>query len=100
MISQNIENDKIKFTNLFKSFFSDLNNTQLIFDDEKVSIIEINEENSDPASVELECRNEVFILDYWDGYSLAEQITFENYNEAKLYFKKFSKKMAKNLRRF
>jgi len=100
MINQNIENDKIKFTNLFKSFFSDLNNTQLIFDDEKVSIIEINEENSDPASVELEFRNEVFILDYWDGYSLAEQITFENYNEAKLYFKKFSKKMAKNLRRF
>ena len=100
MISQNIENDKIKFTNLFKSFFSDLNNTQLIFDDEKVSIIEINEENSDPASVELEFKNEVFILDYWDGYSLAEQITFENYNEAKLFFKKFSKKMAKNLRRF
>ncbi|MBL88601.1 MAG: hypothetical protein CMD80_03850 [Gammaproteobacteria bacterium] len=100
MINQNIENDKIKFTNLFKSFFSDLNNTQLIFDDEKVSIIEINEENSDPASVELEFKNEVFILDYWDGYSLAEQITFENYNEAKLFFKKFSKKMAKNLRRF
>tara|TARA_B100001109_G_scaffold146946_1_gene119645 strand:- start:278 stop:580 length:303 start_codon:yes stop_codon:yes gene_type:complete len=100
MINQNIENDKIKFTNLFKSFFSDLNNTQLIFDDEKVSIIEINEENSDPASVELEFKNEVFILHYWDGYSLAEQITFENYNEAKLFFKKFSKKMAKNLRRF
>ena len=74
MTNQNIEKDKIKFENLYKSFFADLPNTSICISDNKIVIQEVSEENSDPASVDLELKNEKYIVYFWDGYSLAEKI--------------------------
>ena len=100
MTNQNIENDKIKFQNLFKSFFSDLKNTSIEINIDKVSITEISTSNSDPAAVELECKQEQFCVSFWDGYSLAEIYETKHYKDALIKYKKFAKKLAKNLRRY
>ena len=72
MTNQNIEKDKIKFENLFKSFFADLPNTSICISNNKIVIQEVSDENSDPASVDLELKNEKYVVYFWDGYSLAE----------------------------
>tara|TARA_B100001057_G_scaffold79480_1_gene74633 strand:+ start:610 stop:912 length:303 start_codon:yes stop_codon:yes gene_type:complete len=100
MIKQNIENDKIKFQNLYKSFFSDLNNTSIEINTDKISITETSLTNSDPAAVELEFKQEQFCVSFWDGYSLAEIYETKNYKDALTKYKKFAKKLAKNLRRY
>ena len=61
MIKTNISKDKIKFENLHKSFFNDLNTTCSIAD-QKVAITNIDVENQDPASVELEIIVDKFFL--------------------------------------
>ena len=78
MIKTNISKDKIKFENLHKSFFNDLNTTCSIAD-QKVAITNIS---------------------FWDGYSLAERFDYVSYESALTQFKKSAKKLAKNLRRF
>lgn len=100
MTNQNIEKDKIKFENLYKSFFSDLKNTSIEINTDKISIVEISDINTDPASVELEFKDDQFLVYFWDGYSLAEIFETENYKEALTKYKKFAKKLAKNLRRY
>ena len=50
MTKTNISEDKIKFINLHKSFFNDLNNTSCEVSDNKVIIFENSNENSDPAN--------------------------------------------------
>jgi len=100
MTKTNINKDQIKFTNLHKSFFSDLNNTKFEITDNKVMIYVSSNESSDPASVELEHLNNYYRVYYWDGYSLADRYESNNYNDAILEFKKFAKKLAKNLRKF
>ena len=100
MTKTNISNDKIKFYNLHKSFFSDLNNTTCEVSDKNVIINEISKQNPDPASVELEFNDIDYFIYYWDGYSLAEKSETKDYNIALTQFKKFAKKLAKNLRRF
>ena len=72
MIKTNISKDKIKFENLHKSFFNDLNTTCSIAD-QKVAITNIDVENQDPASVELEIIVDKFYISFWDGYSLASE---------------------------
>lgn len=99
MIKTNISKDKIKFDNLHKSFFNDLNTTCSITD-QKVTITNIDVENQDPASVELEIRVDKFYISFWDGYSLAERFDYVSYESALIQFKKSAKKLAKNLRRF
>ena len=99
MIKTNISKDKIKFENLHKSFFNNLNTTCLMTD-HKVTITNIDVENQDPASVELEIRVDKFYISFWDGYSLAERFDFSSYEKALTQFKKSAKKLAKNLRRF
>ena len=99
MIKTNISKDKIKFENLHKSFFNDLNTTCSITD-QKVTITNIDVENQDPASVELEIILDKFYISFWDGYSLAERFDFVSYESALNQFKKSAKKLAKNLRRF
>ena len=99
MIKTNISKDKIKFENLHKSFFNDLNTTGSIAD-QKVAITNIDVENQDPASVELEIIVDKFYISFWDGYSLAERFDFVSYEPALTQFKKSAKKLAKNLRRF
>ncbi len=74
MTNQNIENDKIKFENLFKSFFADLPNTSICISNNKIVIQEVSDENSDPASVDLELKNEKYIVYFWDGYSLLKHM--------------------------
>jgi len=101
MIKTNISKDKIKFYNLHKSFFNDLKNTACEVTEKKVIIYENSNQNPDPASVELKCTdNNSYFVYYWDGYSLAEKYETEEYNSAKLEYKKFAKKLAKNLRRY
>ena len=101
MTKINISEDKIKFINLHKSFFNDLNNTSCEVSDNKVTIFENSNENADPASVELEIKNDgLFSIYYWDGYSLADSYQTEDYNSAMKQYKKFAKKLAKNLRRY
>ena len=75
MTKTNISKDKIKFENLHKSFFNDLNTTCSIAD-QKVAITNIDVENQDPASVELEIIVDKFYISFWDGYSLAERFDF------------------------
>ena len=58
MTKTNISEDKIKFINLHKSFFNDLNNTSCEVSDNKVTIFENSNENADPASVELELKKD------------------------------------------
>ncbi len=99
MIKTNISKDKIKFENLHKSFFNDLKTTCSIAD-QKVAITNIDVENQDPASVELEIIVDKFYISFWDGYSLAERFDFVSYEQALTQFKKSAKKLAKNLRRF
>ena len=99
MIKINISKDQIKFENLHKSFFNNLNTTCSITD-QKVTITNVDVENQDPASVELEIRVDKFYISFWDGYSLAERFDFVSYESALAQFKKSAKKLAKNLRRF
>ena len=100
MINQNIEKDKIKFKNLYKSFFSDLLQTDIEISSNQVSIFEKSDDNSDPASVELQCKSDTYLVAFWDGYSLAETFETKHYSDALSKYKKFAKKLAKNLRRF
>ena len=101
MTRTNISNDKIKFYNLHKSFFSGIDNTTCEVSDKNVIINEICKENPDPASVQLEFndRNYYFIY-YWDGYSLAEKFEIKDYKTALIQFKKYAKRLAKNLKRY
>ena len=73
MTNQNIERDKIKFKNLYKSFFSDLLQTGIEISNNQVSIFEKSDDNSDPASVELQCKSDTYLVSFWDGYSLAKE---------------------------
>ena len=73
----------------------------LILVNNKVTIFENSSENTDPASVELEIKNDgLFSIYYWDGYSLADRYQTRDYNSAMKQYKKFAKKLAKNLRRY
>ena len=70
MIKTNINEDKVKFCNLHRSFFKELS-TICKVTDTKVLIIESSADNPDPASVHLEQINDQYYIYYWDGYSLA-----------------------------
>ena len=101
MTKTSISEDKIKFYNLHKSFFSDLDNTTCEVSDNKVIIFENSNENADPASVELELKkDDIYIIYYWDGYSLADTYKTTDYNLAVKQYKKYAKKLAKNFRRY
>ena len=101
MTKINISEDKIKFINLHKSFFNDLNNTSCEVSDNKVTIFENSSENADPASVELEIKkDDIYTIYYWDGYSLADTYQTKDYSSAMKHYKKYAKKLAKNLRRY
>ena len=100
MTKTNINKDKIKFENLHKSFFSDIQNTSCLISSDSVVIQSDSKSNSDPASVELSFKDDNYLIYFWDGYSLAEKTTVQSYENALVVFKKFAKKLAKNLRRY
>ena len=100
MTKTNISEDKLKFINLHKSYFSELENTSCDISDTKVIIYESSSINPDPASVQIEISASSYVIYYWDGYSLAEKIDTDSYSKALIQFKKLAKKLAKNLKRF
>ena len=100
MTKTNINKDQIKFENLYKSFFSDIKNTSFLISSDSVVIQADSKNNSDPASVELSFKDDNYLIYFWDGYSLAEKTTVKSYENALVVFKKFAKKLAKNLRRY
>ena len=101
MTKTSISEDKTKFYNLHKCFFSDIDNTSCEVFDNKVIICENSNENLDPASVELELKkDDIYIIYYWDGYSLADTYKTKDYNLAVKQYKKYAKKLAKNFRRY
>jgi hypothetical protein len=100
MTKTNINKDQIKFENLHKSFFSDIKNTSCLISNDSVVIQADSKSNPDPASVELSLKDDNYLIYFWDGYSLAEKTTVQSYENALVVFKKFAKKLAKNLRRY
>ena len=100
MTKININKDQIKFENLHKSFFSDIKNTSCLISNDSVVIQADSKSNPDPASVELSFKDDNYLIYFWDGYSLAEKTTVQSYENALVVFKKFAKKLAKNLRRY
>jgi len=100
MTKTNINKDQIKFENLHKSFFSDIKNTSCLISSDSVVIQADSKSNSDPASVELSFKEDNYLIYFWDGYSLAEKTTVKSYENALVVFKKFAKKLAKNLRKY
>ena len=100
MTKTNINKDQIKFENLHKSFFSDIQNTSCLISSDSVAIQADSKSNPDPASVELSFKDDNYLIYFWDGYSLAEKTTVQSYENALVVFKKFAKKLAKNLRRY
>ena len=100
MTKTNINKDQIKFENLHKSFFSDIQNTSCLISSDSVVIQSDSKSNTDPASVELIFKDDNYLIYFWDGYSLAEKTTVQSYENALVVFKKFAKKLAKNLRRY
>jgi|TARA_A100001388_G_scaffold34359_1_gene21987 hypothetical protein len=100
MTKTNINKDQIKFENLHKSFFSDIKNTSCLISSDSVVIKSDSKSNTDPASVELIFKDDNYLIYFWDGYSLAEKTTLQSYENALVVFKKFAKKLAKNLRRY
>ena len=100
MTKTNINKDQIKFENLHKSFFSDIKNTSCLISSDSVVIQADSKNNSDPASVELSFKDDNYLIYFWDGYSLAEKTSVKSYENALVVFKKFAKKLSKNLRRY
>ena len=100
MINTNIKNSHQRIENLFKSIFADVPNTLISLNDESVIIEHKDQSNPDAASIEIIRIEEIYKVSYWDGYSLAEDESEKDLNKALKIFKRFSKKMAKNLIRF
>lgn len=80
--------------------FADIDSTSIELNNKNVVIRSIDPTNSDAASLELTEEEEIYNINYWDGYSLAESEEAKDLKRALKIFKRLAKKMAKNLRRF
>ncbi len=100
MININIKSSRIRIENLFKSIFSNIPNTSIHFEDHLVAIKHNDPSNADSASIEIIENNYGYKISYWDGYSLAEEESQKDLNKALKVFKRYSKKLGKNLMRF
>jgi hypothetical protein len=100
MIKTNIKSNHIQIENLYKSMFVDIDSTSIELNNKNVVIRSIDPTNSDAASLELTEEEEIYNINYWDGYSLAESEEHKDLQRALKIFKRMAKKMAKNLRRF
>ena len=80
--------------------FSDLRNTSLHIEDNKVEIKQLDKSNQDPAIIDLQETEIGYVINYWDGYSLSEtEETIDVIKALKIY-KRYAKKMAKNIKRY
>ena len=59
-----------------------------------------NDQLTFESSLEFTEDNGTFKIIYWDGYSLAEEFNTTNIKSALKNFKRFSKKLYKNLKKF
>ena len=100
MTKTNLKANHIRIENLYKSMFSEDKNTSIDLRDDKVEITHLNEQNQDPAIIELSETKFGYIISYWDGYSLSETEESSDIMKALKIFKKYAKKMAKNLKKF
>ena len=66
MTNTNIRNSKIQIENLYKSIFSDLPLTSIKFAENSVIIKHNDENNSDPATLEIIESKSEYKLSYWD----------------------------------
>lgn len=100
MTKTNIKANHIKIENLYKSMFSEIKQTSLNLSDEKVEIIHLDDKNQDPAIVDISETKFGYVVGYWDGYSLSEIEETSDLMMALRIFKRYAKKMAKNLKRY
>ena len=100
MINTNIKNSSIRIENLFKSIYSNIPNTYIHLADNSVSIRHSDAINIDSASIEIVEKDYGYRISYWDGYSLAEEEIQKDLNKALKVFKRYAKKLAKNLTRY
>ena len=100
MTKTNLKANHIRIENLYKSMFSEVKNTSIDLRDDKVEITHLNEQNQDPAIIELSETKFGYIISYWDGYSLSEAEESSDLIKALKIFKRYAKKMAKNLKKF
>jgi len=100
MINTNIKNSSIRIENLFKSIFSNIPNIAIHLADNAVTIRHIDTINIDSASIEIIESDYGYRISYWDGYSLAEEEIQKDLNKALKVFKRYAKKLAKNLTRY
>ena len=100
MTKTNIKANRIRIENLYKSMFSEIEHTSIDLRDSKVEITHLNEQNQDPAIIELSETKIGYIVSYWDGYSLSETEESGDLKKALKIFKRYAKKMAKNLKKF
>lgn len=80
--------------------FSDVRNTSISLEDDRVEIIHLDESNQDPAIIDLKETEIGYVINYWDGYSLSESEETIDLIQALKIYKRYAKKMAKNLKRF
>ena len=100
MTKTNLKANHIRIENLYKSMFSEIKHTSIDIKDEKVEITHLNEQNQDPAIIELSKTEIGYVISYWDGYSLSETEESGDIMKALKIFKRYAKKMAKNLKKF
>lgn len=100
MTKTNIKANQIRIENLYKSMFSGIEQTSFNISEEKVEIIHLDDNNQDSAMLELSETKFGYVISYWDGYSLSENEESSDLMKALKIFKRFAKKMAKNLKRY
>ena len=100
MTKTNLKANHIRIENLYKSMFSDIENTCFKFTNNRIEIAHIDSNNQDAALVEITEIKSEYIISYWDGYSLSEIEECDDVIKAQKIFKSYAKKMAKNLKRF
>ena len=100
MTKINLKANHITIENLYKSMFSEVKHTSIDLRDDKIEIIHLNNQNQDPAIIELSETKFGYLIGYWDGYSLLEIEESTDLMKALRIFKRYAKKMAKNLKRY
>ena len=100
MTKINLKANHITIENLYKSMFSEVKHTSIDLRDDKIEIMHLDEKNQDPAIIELSETKIGYVVSYWDGYSLSETEESDDILKALKIFKRYAKKMAKNLKKF
>ena len=85
--------------NLYKSYFSTYQNINIELGKKSISIMVIDANNSDSASIELVKFEDFHQITFWDGYSQSEIVEAINERDSAKTLKRFMKKLKKILDR-